>query len=123
MRIWPPLPSTQRLFRVHRNASSRNPKTGKPKPKTFYRRKTELGLSVFLSKEAALLAGLDVAGLCTFTVEQIYNCPQGLVLVQESVDHAEIRAVPLIADDSPEDTQRALDIADYLGTVAEDVPI
>ena len=82
-----------------------------------------MGLSVFLSKEAALLAGLDVAGLCTFTAEQVHNCPYGLVLVQESIDHAEIRAVPLIADDNPEDTQRALDIADYLVAVAEDVPL
>jgi hypothetical protein len=116
-RIWPCLSSTQQLFRVHRNDSSRNPKTGKPKLKTFFVRANEVGLSVYLSKEAALLCGLDVAGICTVTAGQVYSFD--LALIRDTKDHAEIRPVPQRTDDE----RRALDIADYLVRVAEDVPI
>lgn len=117
--IWPILPDGQLLFRVHRNESSRNSKTGKPKPKTFYRRESEFGLSVFLSREAALLSGLDVAGLCSFTKGDLFKCPHPLVLIQDAPDHAQIFGVPL----KTEDQQKMLDIADYLVRVSEDVPL
>jgi hypothetical protein len=78
-----------------------------------------LGLSVFLSKEASLLSGLEVAGLCTFTAEDVTKCPYGLVLIRDTQDHAEIRGVPL----KDENLQRALDIADYLVEVATDLPM
>jgi hypothetical protein len=117
-RIWQPLSPTKSLFRAYRNESARNSKTGKPKLKAFFRREHELGLSVFLSKEAALLA-LNAAGLCTFLVADVHSCPYGLTLVQESEDHVEIRAVPFRA----EDEKRAMDIADYLVSVSIDVPL
>jgi hypothetical protein len=74
--------------------------------------------------ESVLLAAMNnIAGVCTFTAEHVYNCPYGLTLVQDSQDHAEIMGVPQLKDASPEDTRRALDIADYLVAVAQDVPI
>ncbi|MGA2592520.1 MAG: hypothetical protein ABSH32_21630 [Bryobacteraceae bacterium] len=76
-------------------------------------------MSVFLSIESVLLAGLDVAGICMLTAGHVYDCPYGLTLVQDSEDHAEIMGVPLRA----EDEKRAMDIADYLVKVAEDVPL
>jgi len=54
-----------------------------------------------------------------FTAEHVYNCPYGLTLAQDSQDHADIMGVPLMT----EDQQRAIDIADYLVKVSEDVPI
>jgi hypothetical protein len=119
-RIWSPLPDQQLLFRVHRNASSRNPKTGKAKPKAFFRREGELGLSVFLSREAALLSGMDVTGgMCSVSVRHVRHCRLGVALIQDREDHAELRNVPLRL----EDEQRALDIANYLAEIADDVPV
>lgn len=119
-RIWPALPDSQLLFRIHRNASSRHAKTGVPKLKAFFRREVELGLSLFLSREAALLSGLDVSGgMCSVTVGQVRSCPSGVALIQDAEDHAEVRNVPLKGDDEP----RALEIADYFVRVAVDVPL
>lgn len=71
-----------------------------------------------MSKEALLLS-LDAAGVCTFSVADVYNCPYGLALVRQNEDHVEIRGVPLRA----EDEKRALDIADYLVGVSTDLPL
>jgi hypothetical protein len=62
---------------------------------------------------------MDIAGICMFTAEHVYNCPHGLVLSQDSEGHAEITGVPL----KDEDEQRALDIAVYLVGVSVDVPL
>jgi hypothetical protein len=117
--IWPALPDDQLLFRAHRNESSRNSKTGKPKPKTFFRRATEFGLSVYFSRESALLSGLDIAGLCCFRKADLLSSPHPLALIQDASDHAQILGVPL----KSEDEQKMLDIADHLVRLSEDVPL
>lgn len=64
--------------------------------------------------EHAATRSLRAAGFCSLTVRAVIGFPQGLSLIQDEVDHAEIRGVPLMK----EDEQRALDIADYLVSVA-----
>lgn len=76
-----------------------------------------MGLSVFLSRESALWCGLQVCGICVIALERVYAFDGSLAVIRDSQDHAEIRHVPLFA----EDEARAIEIADYLVEWATDV--
>jgi hypothetical protein len=54
--------------------------------------------------------------MCRLIVRDIVDCPDPLRVVQDAVDHAEIRGVPT----RDEDQERALRIAKYLARIAED---
>ena len=118
MATWPPLPDSQILHRAYRNESDRDTRAGKPKPKVFYRRPTEAGLSVGLTIDR-ILRTLAAAGRCEFLTGPVRLCEPRLEVVQDEVDHANILGVPL----REEDEAAALAIARYLARIAEDKPL
>lgn len=118
MATWPPLPDSQVLHRAYRSQYDRNPKTGKPKAKVFYRRQTEAGLSVGLTIDA-ILRRLAAAGRCELLTGAVRRCVPPLEVFRDEVDHANILGVPL----REEDEEAALAIARYLARVSEDKPL
>jgi hypothetical protein len=87
-------------------------------PKLFYRKARETGLSVGLSPAGTLLRYPGAAGMCRLIIRDIVDCPDPLRVVQDAVDHAEIRGVPT----RDEDQETALRIAKYLARIAENCP-
>jgi hypothetical protein len=108
--IYPELESAAEVYRAYPFPDSFDGRSGKPKPKLFYRKANETGLSVGLSPAGTLLRYPGDAGMCRLTVRDIVDCPDALCLVRDTVDHAEIRGVPT----RDEDQERALRIAKYL---------
>lgn len=53
--------------------------------------------------------------MCRLIVGDIVDCPDPLYLIQDAIDHAEIRGVPT----RDEDQEKALRIAKYLARIAE----
>src|ERR1700719_2276673 len=124
--VWPPLPPGAIVYRAYPFLDSLNTKTGKPQAKLFYRKQDETGLSVALSTVALLDRYPNAAGMCQLVVGSITSpgigvlgCPDPLSVIQDDVDHAEIRGVPTRG----EDQQTALRIAKYLARVADNLPL
>lgn len=116
--VYPEIEPSTDVFRAYPFPDSFNSRTGKPMPKLFYRKANEAGLSVALSPTAILLRYPGAAGMCRLIVRDIVDCPDPLHVVQDAVDHAEIRGVPT----RDEDQETALRIAKYLARVAEHCP-
>jgi hypothetical protein len=106
------------VYRAYPFPDSYNGRTGKPLPKLFYRKASETGLSVGLSPEGTLLRYPGAAGMCRLIVRDIADCPDPLRVVQDAIDHAEIRGVPT----RDEDQETALRIAKYLSRIADHCP-
>ena len=114
--VYPELEFTAEVYRGYPFPDSFDSRTGKPKPKLFYRKANEAGLSVGLSPAGTLLRYPGAVGMCRLIVRDIVDCPDPLRVVQDAVDHAEIRGVPT----RDEDQERVLRIAKYLARIAED---
>jgi len=112
---YPDLPPSTEVFRAYPFPDSFNSRTGKPIPKLFYRKANETGLSVGLSKEGTLLLFPGAVGMCRLVVRDITDSPDPLRVVQDAIDHAEIRGVPT----RQEDQEKALRIAKYLARIAD----
>lgn len=113
--VFPELDPTDEVYRAYPFSDSFNRRTGKPMPKLFYRKAAETGLSVGLSPAGTLLRYPGAVGMCRLIVRDIVDCPDPLHLVQDAIDHAEIRGVPT----RDEDQEKALRIAKYLARIAE----
>jgi hypothetical protein len=118
MATWPPLPDSQVLHRAYRNESDRDIKAGKPKPKVFYRRQAESGLSVGLTIDR-ILRTIVAAGRCELLTGGVRLCVPPLDVIQDEIDHANILGVPL----REENEEAALAIARYLARISEDKPL
>jgi hypothetical protein len=112
---YPDLDPDCAVYRAYPFEDSFNRRTGKPQPKLFYRKASETGLSVGFSKEGILLRFPGAAGMCRLIVRDITFSPDPLQVIQDAVDHAEIRGVPT----RDEDQEKALRIAKYLARVSE----
>jgi hypothetical protein len=116
--VYPELEPTAEVFRAYPFPDSFNARTGKPMPKLFYRKASETGLSVGLSPAGTLLRYPGAAGMCRLIVRDIVDSPDPLRVVQDAIDHAEIRGVPT----RDEDQETALRIAKYLARIADHCP-
>jgi hypothetical protein len=114
--VYAELESNAEVYRAYPFPDSFDNRSGKPKPKLFYRKANETGLSLGLSPAGTLLRYPGAVGMCRLIVRDIIDCPDPLSLVRDAVDHAEIRGVPT----RDEDQERALRIAKYLARIAED---
>lgn len=119
---WAPLPPESQVYRAYPFADSLNAKTGKPLPKLFYRKQNETGLSVGLSREGLLARYPGAAGMCRLNVGSavtpgvgVLGCSDPLSIVQDDLDHAEIRGIPT----RQEDQEKALRTAKYLTRIAQ----
>jgi hypothetical protein len=113
---WPPLRPEASLFRAYRYPDDLDAKSAKPKPKVFYRRLNETGLSVALTSEAVYSLFAGAAGMCVLSVNEVAECPDPLAVIQDGQTHAEIQGVPT----REENQEKALRIAKYLARVATD---
>ncbi len=115
---WPHLEDGTPIYRAYRNRSDFNRTTCAPQPKVFYRRSTERGLSVGLTKQAALSV-LRAEGLCQLLVGDVRASLDPLDVIQDGREHAEIVGVRLL----DENAEAALRIARYLARVAVNLPL
>jgi hypothetical protein len=113
--VYPELEPSAEVYRAYPFPDSYNSRTGKPKPKLFYRKANETGLSVGLSPAGTLLRYPGAVGMCRLIVGDIIDCPDPLRVVQDAID-PEIRGVPA----RDEDQEKALRIAKYLARIADD---
>ncbi len=117
---WPPLGPEALVFRAYPFSDSFDRKSGKPKPKLFYRKDTEAGLSVGLTPRDTLIQFPGAAGMCQLVVSQICSNPTDpLEIVQDAVGHANIMGIPTRS----EDAEKAIRIAKFLARIAQDVAI
>ena len=86
---WPPLRPGASLFRAYRYPDDLDAKSGKPKPKVFYRRPNETGLSVALTSEAVYSLFAGAAGMCVLSVNEVAECPDPLAVIQDG--HSRMR--------------------------------
>jgi asparagine synthetase B (glutamine-hydrolysing) len=104
------------VYRGYRNDSDFDSRQKKPKPKVFYRRETEEGLSVSFSADHARTELADPRGVCKLVTRDILDCEEGLTVVSDRANHANIMGVPL----KTQDEEKATRIARYLSRIAED---
>jgi len=116
--VYPELEPNAEVYRAYPFSDSYNQRSGKPMPKLFYRKAGESGLSVGLTPEGTLLRYPRATGMCRLIVGDIVDCPDPLRVVQDAIDHAEIRGVPT----RDEDQETALRIAKYLARIADHCP-